>query len=356
MAKGRLQKTAEGVEAVRRILVNTIWVAIILIVLSAAGWYLVRQNVAGDATYVTQPPAQVVKPTAPVIDWNEVDSSLAAVLQSAREKARSHAEAELDQWITSLMTRVDESFLDWYFSYWTQQMLGLKGLYQYGVHYVISELPTASEKLTEEIQEEFTNRVLQPQVAQRKIERIINETAEVYLLELHKGLEKIPQQYEIGRAQWQEYLQDIAITAQAAQGSRQTPLTLKALTVAGGGGAVLLAGNMKGLVGKIGSKVLTKSSGKAASAMAAKTGGKVVAKAGGKFFGTIVGFGVLIWDIWDHNTNERENRPFLRLALKDYFAELKIILLDDPEYGIMSTFRRLELEAAGRRTNGHRGG
>jgi hypothetical protein len=58
--------------------------------------------------------------------------------------------------------------------------------------------------------------------------------------------------------------------------------------------------------------------------------------------GTIVGVGVLVWDIWDHNKTKKENRPILRQSLTDYFMELQDILLHDPEDGIMTTFNDLE--------------
>jgi len=240
------------------------------------------------------------------------------------------------------MERVDDSFLDWYFSYWTQQVLGLKGLYQYGVHYVFETQPTASEKLTEEIQEEFSARVLRPQIAQRVLERIIQQTADRYVTNLQESLGDIPAAYGLSQAEWQEYLEDIAITTEQTDGGRQTPLTLKAVTVTGVGGTALLAGQMKVMVSKLGTKVMTKSTGKVASQMAAKTGGKVVAKVGGKFFGVIAGFGVLVWDLWDHSSTKRQNRPLLRESLQDYFQELKTILLDDPDYGIMAIFYQIE--------------
>ncbi len=342
MARGGLKKTADNLEAIRRILTNGIWIAIVLVVLATLGWYLTQSRLGEDEGRLTEITDKVIKPVRPPIQWDEVDQALVAALSASRGSARLYAETEVDLWVAGLMERVDNSFLDWYFNYWTQQTLGLLGLWQYGVHYVIKEQPTASEKLTEEIQAEFAQRVLRPQIAERVIERIVNETARRYIDALQSEVDEIPQTYNISKAEWHNHLEDIAITAQGTEGNRQTPLTLKALTVSGAGGVVLLAGQMKALLGKITGKVLAKSSGKAASAMAAKTGGKVAAKAGGKFLGTIVGFGVLAWDIWDHNATRKENRPLLRQSLQDYFSELKVIILDDSEFGIMATFYEFE--------------
>lgn len=350
MAGNKLQKTAEVLEALRRILTSGLWLAVFIIILASIGWFISNtQN--GDRSGVRSSLEKVIKPAEPPIDWSGVDASVAAALRTARLEARRYAEAELDKWIADMMERVDSSFLDWYFSYWTQQVLGLKGLYQYGVHYVMESQPTASEKLTEEIQEEFSARVLRPQIAQRVLERIIQQTASRYIASLQENLAEIPSSYGLSKVDWQEYLEDIAVTAEQTNAGRSTPLTLKALTVSGVGGTALLAAKMSSLVGKIGSKVMTKSTGKVASKMAAKTGGKVAAKVGGKFFGTIAGLGVLIWDLWDHSSTRKHNRPLLRSSLQDYFTELKALLLDDPEFGIMATFHEFEKQLAERKSS-----
>ncbi len=352
MAKKGLQRAADDLESIRKILTNGIWIAIIIIVLAALGWYLAQSRLGENVVKIEEAAEKVTKVVAPEIQWDEVDQEIISALMASRQSARIYAEAEIDLWMAGLMERVDTSFLDWYFGYWTQQSLGLQGLWQYGVHYVIKEQPTASEKLTEEIQEEFSQRVLRPQIAQRVLERIVNETARRYIDTLQQQLDRIPQTYTINKVEWESHLEDIAITARGTEGNRQTPLTLKTLTVTGAGGVLVLAGQMKVLLGKITGKVLAKSSGKAASVMAAKTGGKVAAKFGGKFFGTIVGFGVLAWDIWDHNVTKKENWPLLRQSLQDYFLELKMILLDDSEFGVMAIFLEFEQNFAIEEGNG----
>lgn len=349
MAKKGLQRVAEDLEAIRKILTNGVWIAIVLVVLATLGWYLAQSRLVVGDRQDTEPTNKVVKPVRPPIPWAEVDQTLANALITSRQSARFYAEAELDLWIADLMDRVDNSFLDWYFDYWTQQSLGLIGLWQYGVHYVIEEQPTASEKLTEKVQEEFSQRVLRPQIAERVIERIVNETARRYVDTLQKEMADIPKTYSISRNEWHSHLENIAITTQNTEGNRQTPLTLKTLALSGAGGAVLLTAQIQTLIGKITGKVLAKSTGKAASTMATKTGGKVAAKVGGKFLGTIVGFGVLAWDIWDHKTTTKENRPILRQSVFDYFKELKLILLDDPEFGIMATFSEFEQDFVGKK-------
>lgn len=332
-----LTKTARRIEALRKIITNTIWIAIVLIVLAAIGRFLIMKE--------THQPAQTVsleKPVIEAIPWHEVDQEVATAITDARQSAEVFASEQISGWTRQLMERVDNDYLEWYFSYWTQQVMGLKRLGQYGVHYFLEEQPTAAEKLTEEIQEEFSKRVLRPQIAELELERIVRDTTNHYIVQLRSNLDSVPQKYKIPDANWERYIEGIALTTYGTDGNREVPVTLKTLVASGAGGAVLLSSKIKILVGKLTSKVMAKSAGKAASKMAAKTGGKVAAKAGGKFLGTIVGVGVLVWDIWDHNKTKNENKPILRQALADYFVELKDILMNDPEAGIMTTFNDLE--------------
>jgi hypothetical protein len=332
-----LTKTARRIEALRKILTNIIWIAIVVVVLAAIGRYLVMK----DVRQIPESGPQE-KPVIEAIPWHEVDQAIATAIADTRQSTEMFASNQIDEWLAELMERVDNDFLEWYFSYWTQQVLGLKGLGQYGVHYFFENQPTVAEKLTEDIQEEFSKRVLRPQIAELKLERIVRDTADHYIVQLRSNLDSVPKKYKIPHAEWDRYLEGIALTTYGTDGNREVPVTLKALVASGAGGTVLLVSKMKVLVSKISSKVLAKSAGKAASKMAAKTGGKVAAKAGGKFLGIIVGVSVLAWDVWDHNKTKNENRPILRQALADYFLELKDILLNDPEVGIMTTFNDLE--------------
>jgi hypothetical protein len=324
-----------------KVLKNSIWIVIGIIVVAAVGRYLsIRDAQLPEAG----PPSE--KPIARTIVWNEVDQAVVAAIGAARASTEKFADREIEEWFGELMVRVDTDFLDWYFSYWTQQLLGLEGLWQYGVNSFFAKEPTAAEKLTEEIQEEFANRVLRPQIAELVLQRIVRESAAHYVEELRSNLAVLPDTYKIPRADWDRYLEGIALTTSGTDGNRETNITLKALTLTTAGGTILLVGKMNMLVGKLSGKLMAKSAGKAAGAIAAKTGAKVAAKGGGKFLGPIVGIGVIIWDVWDHNATKSENRPILRRSIADYFAELKDILLHDTENGIMVTFNDLERQVA----------
>lgn len=335
--RNEARKRVKYIGTVLGVLKKAIWVIIGIIILAAVGRYLSMQE--GTPPGASPPREKAIVQT---VSWSDVDQAVATAVTAARTSTETFAAEKIDEWLDDLMVRVDNDFLEWYFNYWTQQLLGIEGLWQYGVNSFFAGQPTAAEKLTEEIQEEFAKRVLRPQIAELVLLRIVRESATHYIEELRNNLAVVPGTYKIPHADWDRYLEGIALTTSGTDGNRETNITLKALTLTTAGGTVLLVGKMNLLVGKLSGKIMAKSAGKAAAQIAAKTGAKVAAKGGGKLLGPIVGIGVIVWDVWDHNATENENRPILRQSIADYFTELKYILLHDTEDGIMVTFNDLE--------------
>ncbi|UCD30009.1 MAG: hypothetical protein JSV03_05915 [Planctomycetota bacterium] len=329
-----------------------VWTIIGIIVLAALGKYLF---------FTTRPSTEAdiqVKQEAPIpepIDWHEVDEAVAQTLQSAHEQAEIFAKARLTVWADNLQTRIDEDFLNWYFGYWQQQWSGLKSIGYWVadrkiVEKVTGEQPSMAERITAEIQEEFSKRVLRPQIAQMQIERIADRTVKTYVAALQENLATIPEKYKIPKADWERYLDDMAFLTSDIKGDRETALSLKTIVVSGAAGgtvvAVKLTRMLKPMIVKIGSKMTAKAAakgaGKAAAKVVSKTGAKVGAKVGGKFLGAIVGLGVIIWDVWDHRHTKKIERPILRQNLADYLEELQHSLLYEPEAGLMTMIDSLQ--------------
>ena len=106
----------------------------------------------------------------------------------------------------------------------------------------------------------------------------------------------------------------------------------------------MLAAKMKAALGKTLSKSMGTAVGKVGAKVAAKAGGEVAAKAGGKLIGLTLGVGILLWDVWDHQKTEEENRPLLRQAIAEHLQMMKDQLLHDPETGLSSVFRQMEAQ------------
>jgi hypothetical protein len=314
-----------------------LWLIVIIVVLAALGKFFLFKN--GKDSRDLKP---VKKPVVEKIDWSQVNKAVEKIMTDARKKAEKLGEAELDQWIEKKMKLVDSDFLEWYFSYWTQQELGLKSLLAQVWHWVDSDSPSAAEKLTQVVQEEFSNRVLRPQIAQLEIERMINEIVSRYSTTLKGNLQTVPKEYNIQPADWDRYLSDISVMVKNIEANRSTSLPLKALVGLTAGGTVVMVNSLRPMVSRIGAKISSKMAAKSAAKMATKTGGKVAAKTGGKFLGTIIAVGIIIWDVWDHYATKKKAKPVLRQNILDYLTEVKESILHDPAYGIMTIIYQME--------------
>ncbi|MGB6064878.1 MAG: hypothetical protein WBG50_08715 [Desulfomonilaceae bacterium] len=339
---GRLSAITQLIKAASLL----IWSIVAFIIIAGLGYHLFLSGKwAGSLTGQRNPTKKESRPVPPV--YTKLDKAVEEALNNARIDARQYALSQLDKWEKGLKERVDNDFLDWYFSYWNTQIRGAKALYYGAIHWVDSNQPTAAEESTEEFQSQFASRVLQPQTSQMQLERIQAATLERYLHNLRSLVAQIPKRYNVTPAVWQNYIADISQQSSIIEGGRNVPITLKALYASTAAGTVVLAGKvigafegkaLAGIGSNLGEKIAAKTMGK----LAAKTGGKVAAKVGGKFLGPIVGVGVIIWDVWDHASTVEENKPILRQSIYSYLDEMKLSLLDDPETGVMSGVDQME--------------
>ena len=338
------QEKTERINAWSRIgslTVKLVWTFVIVIVLASLGNYLsVKDTPSMKEDTSIQTPRE--KPIIEPMDWHEIDQAIVDGLIESRVSSEKLASAKLEAWVTKLMVRVDDDFLGWYFGYWNQQIMGLKALWHSGYHWVDGDHPTASEKITETVQEQFAKRVLRPQIAQMELERVTREVVNHYTISLRNTLNEIPKTYNVPTKDWEAHLEDLAIISSTIEGNREVALSLKAVATSTAAGTVVFAKALTPAFKAMGSKVSAKMAGKAAAKMATKTGAKVAAKAGGKLLGPIVGVGIMIWDLWDHNATRDENKPILRKNIQDYLYEMKDVLLHDTESGVMSVIYTVE--------------
>ncbi|MCP4152818.1 MAG: hypothetical protein GY757_34110 [bacterium] len=321
-------------------LLNSLYKFLLLIVIIVALGVVGKMFVFKSSKTTIQ--KHIKKPVLEKIDWSKIDKAVEKTMREARLKTEKLASGKLDLWINKNMDRVDNDFLDWYFGYWTQQGLGIKGLLAQVMHWVDDDNPTAAERITQVVQQEFTTRVIRPQIAQLEMERLIDELIVFYSNTLKGKLEQIPTEYKISPADWDRYIGDISVMIKSVEANRSTSIPIKALVGVSTGGAVLVINSLKPVISKIGGKISSKLAGKAAAKMAAKTGGKVAAKTGGKFLGTIIAVGIIVWDVWDHYSTKKKAKPVLRQNILDYLKEVKQSILNDPSFGIMTILYGME--------------
>lgn len=293
-----------------------IWAVVILVVIIPliGQIFIAKAFSPNDTQKVQKHNTEVV---IKIVDWTKVNESIKANLDRGRNSAEEYADKELDVWVDELMKRVDNSFLDWYFGYFNQKSIEYKSFFLQlsagAAHLVNSNNPTPEEKVAEEItqdfQTEFANRVLRPEISQLRLERLTQETVEHYLQDLRDTLHNVPIKYNIPQADWDRYLNEIAITINDSEG-KSSSLSLKVL--AGGGAYFALKPLVAPLVLKVGSKVVAKMASKLGAKMAVKTGAVLTGKVASALLDATVGVGIIIWDLWDTKHTAAIEKPILR--------------------------------------------
>lgn len=325
-----------------------LWAIVIVVVVVP----LIGRGFIAHSSSKNIPDSSIYKPEETIVidktvdHLSQVDQSIINAIKNADSTVQSFAEEKLNTWVDELMTRVDGSFLDWYFNYFNQKKLEFSAPFVWlssaVSHWINSDSPSPEqvlvEKTTEDFQLEFAKRVLRPKIAQLELERITNDTVSMYVSQLEKNVSIIQGSYNLPQGKWDKYLNDIAITINDTEGIISN-FSFKALV---GGSSYLLVKAAIPMMAKVGSKVAITFAGKAGAKMAAKTGGLVAGKIGAEFLDPIVGVGIIIWDLWDYHHTVSVNKPILRAAILDYLNEVKKSLLNNPENGIMASIYQLE--------------
>lgn len=323
-----------------------IWVAVLSIVLiPLGGKYLIGQSLNFSNSVGLVRPSIPVEIKVQSTDWKAIDQALAASLQSARLSAQTYATAELEQWSAELTPRVDE-FLDWYFDFFHQKVMEFSTpfIWSYASLWhrfnprAMTGQAAVVERLNDQFQQQFAKRVLVPQTAQLRLERITNATVDLYLSELNQRIGAIQTRYKVPQATWARYLNDISVTV--GQEGNISHLSFK--TLAGGGTYLATKPVLAASITKLSSKASAKVAGAAATKVAAKTGGAVAAELGAAALDPIVGLSIIAWDFLDYRHTVKRDRPVLRLNLLEYLQEMQQMLLNHPETGVMSAIQQLE--------------
>lgn len=321
-----------------------LWLIIILLVIVPIFGYVISQN---SLETKVETPALINEPVVIERKQYEIDTAIASAIKDAREVAEKQASEDLDRWISKLMTRVDRDFIPWYFDYFNQKGRELNvvwtGLSSTVLHWVDINKPTAkqaiAEKLTQDFQLEFANRVLRPQIAQLELERIAQNTVSLYAERVVQNLGDVKASYQIPQGDWERYINDIAITVLETEGNPTSKIKKDILI---GTTGFILAKAMLPTIGKLSSKVVVSLASKTGAKMAAKTGTLVAGKLGVQLIDPIAAVGIIAWDVWDHHHTVDVEKPVLRKALYDYLEQVKFSLLDNHQNSIMSSIYQVE--------------
>ena len=291
--------------------------------------------------------AEIQKSPTSSINWEQIDRDLIAALRIAYNSTEEFAAAELDNWVDDLMQKVDQKFLNWYFSYWNQKKQEFGIPFAWLAFKLDSPLKiirkedekslNASEilqkRLIDDFQKQFTKRVLDEE-AKNDLIKLTERIGRNYASALGMKLASIKYAYNLSDAEWEKYLNDLSTLVYDTGNSRNS-LEIDS-AVANLGNKLLIISTA------VGTKLAVNFAAKAAAKIIGKASGAIAAKIGAQLVDPLLAVGVLIWDVWDYDNVVKKSRPVLRQNILDYLEEVKLSILYSPENSIMAAIEEVE--------------
>ena len=156
-------------------------------------------------------------------NWNEIDPFLAKAVTNVYNTTEDYAIAELNNWENELLKKVDDKFLNWYFSYGNQKLM------EFGVPFawaafkldsVLKVLRKEDEKdlnaeeiiknrMIEDFNHKFQELVLNDE-AEKNLKRIVENIGRNYTSALGIKFAQIKNYYKIDSYDWEKHLNRIS--------------------------------------------------------------------------------------------------------------------------------------------------
>ncbi|MBG0749108.1 MAG: hypothetical protein I4E98_21400 [Planktothrix agardhii KL2] len=297
-----------------------IWTLVILLVLlPLVGRFIMSQALAAE---LNSPPSLEI--TQNMVSFWDNQKVIKKAHDQAYEEAKEYAKQELDNWEQELILKIDNDFLNWYFSYFNQKKQEAEVFFQYLGEIVITQGNQSivndriEKRIHDNINRQFARLVVDPNKANEKFQGIVIDTTELYLKKLSEALENVPKTYNsISQTDWNQHLDTIKIRLDNEQGGEALPVKLFGAY----GGTKILAT----LAASAGSKV-------AAGFIASKVASMIE---------PAVAVGLIAWDYWDYTNGVEQNKPRLREDLVESLHDIKKILLSDRNFGVMFAINEL---------------
>lgn len=322
---------------------RTIMICLAIISLSVVA-YIGMKQLRTPPSYATRN-SEIEHKVLPSFDIASLNKELASAIDISNNETQIFAKTLVEEWHNSIMKKIDNDFLDWYFGYIRNQREGFRQLFDGLLH----GSEEASRKTAERVTDAFTSKVMPPLLIDRTIVDISVRVTEFYIDSLRIKINNIPDKFKIPPSRWDSYLSDISKTV-----SKQDPannfledLSLKAVVGSSVATTVIVAKVAIPLIGQavtsmgglIGLKAAGMGVGVAGKAIAgtvikitgAKVGTTVAIKGASTLGGPVVAVAVLTamgaWEWWSHSTYVAENRPNMRKNLEDFLLQFERDLL-----------------------------
>lgn len=281
---------------------------------------------------------------------------IAVASEYARCEAEAYARVAMDEWRDRVRRQIEEVFIPWYSSYWTQQWISTKVAW-YQLQYAEGEA-TPEERLVSYLQEQFREQVLEPVGGFVDPNAVMDQAANTYRLELKGRVEPLSFEYGIPVDAFSQHLDTIpaiviSTTPQEIVSLRDVLNTadLSALPAYGALWTQIAAanGNAETTVpmdrlDHVARRAVTKLVGSMplrASAAAAST---LI----GGFWGLVISAGSAVWSVTEHEQDKQAMEMQLRENLDAALGVMWQDLVEDPRGGVTAMVQHMsdQIEAA----------
>ena len=302
-------------------------------------------------------PAPVVEPPAPLYHvqpgtWRAIDEQILTASVYARHESGAYARVAMDDWQERVRRRIEEVFIPWYSSYWTQQWIATRVAW-YKLQYTEGEA-APEERLVSYLQEQFYVQVLEPVSSFVDPHAVMEETAAGYLRELKYRLDRLPFEYRIPVAAFNQHLDAIPAIVVLAVPLQDASLyqVLQAADLATVPAYATLLGQIAAVNGagdltpspdrlhNVARQAVTKLVG----TLALRGGATAASTVVGGFLGVLISAGAAAWGVVEHD----HEKPGMETQLRDNLdAALDVMwqgLVEDHHGGVTAVVHHMSTQ------------
>lgn len=302
-------------------------------------------------------PSQVEVPPAPLFHvkpgvWRAIDEQILTASVHARNESEAYARVAMDEWQWRVSQRIDEVFIPWYSSYWTQQWIASRVAW-YKLQYSEGEA-TPEERLVNYLQEQFYAQVLEPVSSFVDPHTVMEDAAAGYLRELKGRIDQLPFEYRIPVAAFNQHLESIPAIAVLAVPRQDASLyevlqapDLSALLAYEALLVQIVAVN--GATGTTPSPdrlqiVARRAVTKLVGTLVLRGGSTAASTIAGGFWGVLISAGAAAWGAVEHDHNKQGIEAQLRENLSAALDVMWLDLMEDQHGGVTAVVHHMSTQ------------
>lgn len=283
--------------------------------------------------------------------WQSIDKRILGASAYAQREAEAYARVAMDEWRERVRRRIEDVFIPWYASYWTQQWIATKVAW-YQLHYAEGE-PTPEQRLVGYLQEQFRVQVLEPVGDFVDPYAVMDQTANTYRLELKGRVEPLSFEYGIPVDAFNRHLD--AIPAIVVSTDPQQNASLRAVIQAADVSALRAYGSLwTQLSGRNGNgnaepalavgnldRVAERAVTRLVGTLPVCAGTAAASTLVGGFWGLIISAGSTVWSATEHEQDRQALEAQLRENLDAALDVMWRDLVEDPRTGVTAVVRHI---------------